>query len=358
MNRRMIDSSMWQNERFAEMPMGARLLQIGMINHADDQGRLKANPAWLRAQIFPYDNMDVGEVQSWLDMMAQNETIILYTVAGKQYAQLCNWWKYQSLQYAQPSQFPRPAGWLDRIRKTVTKGFIATCNWITVDGSTLADTCDMDGNVLNTGGRPSTVQPPPSTPITPSVNGHSPESSPESSPEDTILTKLNINKNYHTTTRETIRNESEEGGSGGGELPFLASAEPEPIAEPGKNTKQPPNRQANPEYAQICTAFETNGFGTLTPILGEQIADMLDEYPVSLILSAMHTSVSANKRQLRYVAGVLRRWRADGVDPSTPRVDAPKPAGPIVVQADAGAAALLAQLWQPGGQDGQAAKCH
>lgn len=38
--------------------------------------------------------------------------------------------------------------------------------------------------------------------------------------------------------------------------------------------------------------------------------------------------------------------------------NAPKPAGPIVVQADAGAAALLAQLWQPGGQDGQAAKCH
>ena len=66
MNRRMIDCGMWQNERFAEMPMGARLLQIGMINHADDQGRLKANPAWLRAQIFPYDNMEVGLIQSWL----------------------------------------------------------------------------------------------------------------------------------------------------------------------------------------------------------------------------------------------------------------------------------------------------
>lgn len=204
MNRRMIDASMWQNERFAELPMAGRLLLIGIINHADDQGRVKANPVWLRSQIFPYDNLTTEEIQSWLDMLAQNETIILYSVSGKQYAQLANWWKYQSLQYAQPSQYPRPDGWLDRIRKTVTKGFIATCNWYTVDGTRLKDTCDMDGQPINgrpndkkSGDEPRPQQPPPiaptinNSPELPSENGvrspvDSPERTPAYSPEGTI----------------------------------------------------------------------------------------------------------------------------------------------------------------------------
>jgi len=148
MARRMIDDSMWANERFAEMPMGARLLQIGIINHADDQGRMKANPVYLRAQIFPYDDISPKQIKEWLDIMAANDTIILFDADGRAYLQLTNWWKYQALQYAQPSQCPRPAGWKDRIRRTLTKGLIVTCNWQKVNGEPLEDTCDMDGKAL------------------------------------------------------------------------------------------------------------------------------------------------------------------------------------------------------------------
>jgi len=38
----MIDASLWQNEKFTRMPLGAQMLQIGIITHADDQGRVKA----------------------------------------------------------------------------------------------------------------------------------------------------------------------------------------------------------------------------------------------------------------------------------------------------------------------------
>jgi hypothetical protein len=148
MARRMIDDSMWANERFAEMPMGARLLQIGIINHADDQGRMKANPIYLRAQVFPYDDVSPKQIHEWLTLMATNGTIILFEVDGRAYLQLTNWWRYQSLQYAQPSQFPRPDGWKDRIRRTLTKGFIVTCNWQKVNGEPLEDTCDQDGKAL------------------------------------------------------------------------------------------------------------------------------------------------------------------------------------------------------------------
>lgn len=214
MTRRMIDASLWQNEKFTRMPLGAQMLQIGIITHADDQGRIKANPSFLRNQIFP-DNEEIAnaDIQKWLGLMAKNGTIFVYTVDEKQYAQLLNWWKYQSLQYASPSQFPRPDGWKDRIRKTVTKGFIATCNWITVDGTQLDDTCDQDGNPLP---KKAITRPP--EPSTPSVNGHSPvkqqpvqvktnppsashsgesspDYSPESSPEPTIeLNRIELNR--------------------------------------------------------------------------------------------------------------------------------------------------------------------
>lgn len=214
MTRRMIDSSMWQNEKFAELPMGARLLQIGIINQADDQGRVKANPAYLRAQVFPYDDIGSEQVQEWLELIQKNDTIRLYTADGKQYGQLLKWWDYQSLQYAQPSEYPRPSGWKDRIRRTFTKGEIVTCNWLRVNGEPIPDTCDMNGMPIIrhsvNGSKPPT--PSPKSPAQQS-GAASPVDSPESSPDDTTYSyniKLNDNSKgddltgNHARTCETI----------------------------------------------------------------------------------------------------------------------------------------------------------
>lgn len=145
MTRRMLDSVIWHNEKFAVMPPMARLLAIGIINHADDQGRNKANPIYLRSQILPYDDVTGEQIANWLTMIASNETIMLYQVVGKDYYQILNWWTYQAHQYAMPSQYPKPQGWQDRIRKSLTKGVIVTCNWTTVDGKRLPDTCNEQG---------------------------------------------------------------------------------------------------------------------------------------------------------------------------------------------------------------------
>lgn len=193
MTRRMIDSSMWSNENFAALPAMARLLQIGMINHADDQGRIKANPLYLAKEIFPYDRVTPASISKWLEQIASNGTIVLYAVEGKQYAQLTKWWDYQSLQYAAPSDYPPPPNWKDRIRRTATKGFIATYNWTLTNGVTVDDTCDERGKLLPPNHAASAKLP--STPSTPTNgNGHSPDisplDSPEPSPEGT--NKLNL----------------------------------------------------------------------------------------------------------------------------------------------------------------------
>jgi len=148
MSRRMLDSSVWSNENFAALPPRGRLLQIGMITIADDQGRLKAHPLYLAKEIFPYDHVEVADVSKWLESMVENGTILLYTVEGKQYAQFLNWWEYQSLQFAHASSYPRPEGWLDRLRFNSKGNQMMVANWTTPRGEGLVDTCDQDGKLL------------------------------------------------------------------------------------------------------------------------------------------------------------------------------------------------------------------
>jgi len=317
MTRRMIDSSMWQNEKFTELPICARLLQISLINTADDQGRAKATPKYLKIQVFPYDDIALDDIQKWLEDSQDNGTIILYTVDGKQYAQHTNWWKYKSLQYAQPSQVPRPEGWQDRIRRTATKGVIVTCNWFTVDGARLDDTCDQDGNpIQNLRSKP--PKPPANNQPTPVKESpvDSPSHSPEPTGEDTRLTKDKDKEETTTTTvvatpEEETAPEAKSGG-GGGELPLLR------------------NRQTDTDYARLCHKFESEGFGTLTELLAEQITAMLAEHPVDWIDEAMTVAVSANKRQLRYVNGILVKWRAEGRGERKTSANGQAPSKPIL----------------------------
>lgn len=164
MKRRMVDAGIWANEKFAELPCMARLLQIGLVTLADDQGRIKAHPSYLRSQLFPYDeDVSIADIRKWLAAIVANGTAIAYQADGKEYIQLLNWWDYQSLQYAMPSEHPRPADWTDRIRYNAKGGLTLTCNWTTPKGETPMDSCDQDGTPLsivsdlpprNPGGRP------------------------------------------------------------------------------------------------------------------------------------------------------------------------------------------------------------
>lgn len=314
MNRRMIDSAMWQNSNFAQLPMGARLLQIGLINHADDQGRIKADLMQLKIQIFPCDDFALSQIQEWLEMMAANETIILYAVNGKQYAQLINWWKYQSLQYAQPSQYPRPEGWKDRIRKTLTKGFIATCNWQTVDGARLPDTCDMDGNP----GKPnidsgnSTL--PPYRPFTPSPNGHSPEplpTTPTDSPVDSGECPPDDSPEYPPGRSVAIQEEEKRREENkAATRAHACEGEPEkPLAA------APPDGEKRKAFVR---EYEKTWALLLTPYLAEKLDDWCARVPIEAWEFALHECAENRKvGNWKYFETILRRVEAEGV-PKTP----------------------------------------
>lgn len=54
--RRMIDPFFWDDHKVGKLSRDERSLIVGCIGHADDEGRLEANPPYLKATIFKYDD--------------------------------------------------------------------------------------------------------------------------------------------------------------------------------------------------------------------------------------------------------------------------------------------------------------
>lgn len=60
--------------------------------------------------------------------------------------------------------------------------------------------------------------------------------------------------------------------------------------------------------------FESEGFGTLSSILGQKIGYMIDEYSERWVCEAMKEAAYYGKRSLPYVKGILDRYKTCGVD--------------------------------------------
>jgi len=108
--RRMIHAQIWHSEQVGKLSPLARVLYIGMVTLADDEGRLKGHPAYLRAQVFPYDDILNADVEKAREEIIEAGLIEIYIVDQSQYIQHPNWEKYQTLRAdrIQASRLPDP----------------------------------------------------------------------------------------------------------------------------------------------------------------------------------------------------------------------------------------------------------
>lgn len=113
--KRMIDPGIWQSEQIASLTRDQRLLFIGIVSHADDEGRLKGSPFALKIAVFPGDlDVTLDDIRAWRDAIAAardghgQAPIRLYSVNGIEYIELPNWKKYQKVEHPSPSLLPQP----------------------------------------------------------------------------------------------------------------------------------------------------------------------------------------------------------------------------------------------------------
>lgn len=109
--RRMIDPSFWEDPTIGNLSLAARLCFIGMVSHADDEGRLDVDPRYIRRAIFGFDDeITTAHVSSYLgEIRDKCRNVVFYEVTGRALACFLNWRRYQYIQKKQDSRLPPPA---------------------------------------------------------------------------------------------------------------------------------------------------------------------------------------------------------------------------------------------------------
>lgn len=108
---RNIKPGFFQNEDLADLGPEAMLLFAGLWTLADREGRLEDRPKRIKAQLFPYFDLDVDVL---LDDLQGRGFVIRYERGGSRYLQIVNFSKHQAPHYKEAlSVIPAPDGWVD-----------------------------------------------------------------------------------------------------------------------------------------------------------------------------------------------------------------------------------------------------
>jgi hypothetical protein len=101
-----------------------------MWANADDQGRLPGEPEEVKYVCCPnIDHIAKTDIVELLKELDDNELIKVYNTSKTQAIQMLDWWDVQRLQWAYPSDYPPPEGWIDHLRYHPTPKEIITENW-------------------------------------------------------------------------------------------------------------------------------------------------------------------------------------------------------------------------------------
>jgi hypothetical protein len=106
---RTIKPSFWGDEKVSELSREARLLFIGLVSMADDDGRFLASHQAIAGYIFPNDDdVSVKRLRSLLDELACQGMITLYDKGRIRYGALPQFRKHQRISHPQRSTLPPP----------------------------------------------------------------------------------------------------------------------------------------------------------------------------------------------------------------------------------------------------------
>lgn len=103
---RSLKPDLWQDAKICRLGRDARLLFLGMITQADDEGRMRASAGVLRGLIFPEDDLRNKQVQGWAEEIQDAGLARFYEVRGEIFAELLGWQRNQRVSHPRSSSIP------------------------------------------------------------------------------------------------------------------------------------------------------------------------------------------------------------------------------------------------------------
>lgn len=105
--KRMIDPNIWQSEDFSKLSTLAKLVFIGLFSLADDEGRGRSNPVYLKSSLFPYEEgIRSADIDKTLSEISSNMSVIFYSCDGSSYYSLYKWNDWQKIDRPSESKIP------------------------------------------------------------------------------------------------------------------------------------------------------------------------------------------------------------------------------------------------------------
>lgn len=105
---RSLKPSFWADPAVADLSREERLLLIGLISSADDEGRFLASASAISGYVFPHDDLPPKTVRTWRNRLACSGIVHIYTVEKREYGRFPKWKQHQRISKPQPSIIPAP----------------------------------------------------------------------------------------------------------------------------------------------------------------------------------------------------------------------------------------------------------
>jgi hypothetical protein len=106
---RTIKPEFWGSAKAAKVSRDARLLFLGLLNEADDEGRALASARSIGGSLFPHDeDFSDGDVRRCLDELEAARFVQTYEVDGVKYLHVVGFTEHQKISHPSPSRLPAP----------------------------------------------------------------------------------------------------------------------------------------------------------------------------------------------------------------------------------------------------------
>lgn len=105
---RTMKPSFWGSGTVTKLSRDARLLVLGLISHADDDGRFLGSTAAINGAVFPNDDLAPKVVRRWYEEALNAKLVHEYSLEGVRYGCFPTWHEHQVINRYTPSQFPEP----------------------------------------------------------------------------------------------------------------------------------------------------------------------------------------------------------------------------------------------------------
>lgn len=99
----------WQDEKMGRVSRDARLLFVGLITLADDDGQFRSLPSQVLGHIYPYDQDAPRKLERWMRELTDVGVVVIYEHSGVQYGAIPNFRRHQRISRPTPSIIPAPS---------------------------------------------------------------------------------------------------------------------------------------------------------------------------------------------------------------------------------------------------------